>query len=180
MASLSDLLRQQNEDNIYNKQAKMKRSFAPSNYEQSITPMTFSANPNPTMLGMQNGQPNYGYGNRYESNQPKGLGYFGEVPRPDGVGISGELGVGFGQGDVPSMTPNLTANELQSILTAQEGQQYPESVYRKAEQHANLRRLQGQSPFAGINDKQTLLPRRNGTLMQDIPLSQLMGNRYSR
>jgi hypothetical protein len=30
-----------------------------------------------------------------------------------------------------------------------------------------LRRLQGQSPFAGINDKQALLPRRNGTLMQD-------------
>ena len=167
MASLADLLRNNNENNAWDKQASMKRSYAPSNYEQSITPMNFSANANPEMLGMQNGQPNYGYGNRYESNQPKGLGYYGEVPRPDGVGISGELGVDFGRGDVPSMVPNLTANELQSILTAQEGQQYPESVYRKAEQHANLRRLQGQSPFAGINDQQTLLPRRYGSLLQD-------------
>ena len=167
MASLSDLLRQQNEDNTYNKQAKMKRSFAPSNYEQSITPMDFSANANPTMLGMQNGHPDYGFGNRYNSNMPKGTGFYGLVARPDGVNVSTELSVNNGHGEIPSMVPGLTPNELQSILTAKENQQFPESVYRKAEQHANLRRLQGQSPFAGINDKQTLLPRRNGTLMQD-------------
>jgi hypothetical protein len=167
MASFADWLRQQTEDNAWEKKAKLKQSLMPSEFQQAATPMTFSVNANPTMLGMQNGQPDYGYGNRYESNQPKGLGYFGEVPRPDGVGISGELGVDFGQGDVPSMTPNLTANELQSILTAKEGQKYPESVYRKAESHANLRRLQGRSPFAGINDKQTLLPSRTGTLLQD-------------
>jgi len=166
MASLSDLLRQQNEDNTYNKQAKMNRSFAPSNYEQSITPMSFNVNANPTMLGMQNGQPNYGYGNRYGSNQPKGLGYYGEIQRPDG-GYSTELSVDVGGGDIPALVPGLSPNELQSILTAKDGEKFPESVYRKAEQHANLRRLQGQSPFAGINDKQTLLPRRNGTLMQD-------------
>ena len=166
MASLSDLLRQQNEDNTYNKQAKMKRSFAPSNYEQSITPMNFSANANPTMLGMQNGQPDYGYGNRYESNQPKGLGYYGEVRRPEG-GYSTELGISFGHGDVPAMVPGLTPNELQSLLTAKEGQKFPDSVYRKAKSHENWRKLQGLSPFAGINDQQTLLPRRNGMLIQD-------------
>jgi len=166
MASLADLLRQQNQNNDWEKDSRLKWSLMPNDFKQATTPMDFNVNANPTMLGMQNGQPNYGYGNRYKSNQPKGLGYYGEVRRPEG-GYSTELGVSFGQGDVPAMVPDLTSNELQSLLTAKEGQKFPDSVYQKAKSHANWRKLQGLSPFAGINDQQTLLPRRNGMLIQD-------------
>ena len=302
MASLYELLQGQNEDDAYNRLAAMRQSYMPSQFQQAATPMNYRVNANPMVRGMQNGQPNYGYGNRYSaptadltkgkygvetrplyfsekqyfkknphvggmaaddnaviinpystlndrerqaivmnesarvhmrtgniapptfditpeqqtafksysSNlndikqtiaarvlsgdpsalnktsaqidyanqlknymagpnipQPKGTGYYGEVARPEG-GFSGELSVDTGYGDIPSMVPGLTPNEMQSVLTAGEGQQFPESVYRKASSHAAFRKLNGLAAFAGLNDQPSLLPSRSGTMMADL------------
>lgn len=167
MASLYDLLQGQNEEDAYDRLAAMRQSYMPSQFQQAATPMNFRVNANPMVRGMQNGQPNYGYGNRYNSKMPKGTGYYGEVARPEG-GFSGELSVDTGYGDIPSMVPGLTPNEMQSVLTAGEGQRFPESVYRKASSHAAFRKLNGLAAFAGINDQPSLLPSRSGTLMADL------------
>jgi hypothetical protein len=114
-------------------------------------------NPDPAMRGLQNGQPDYGYGNRYQSNQPKGVGYYGELQRPDG-GHSTELSVDVGKGDIPAMVPGLSSKEMSAMLTAKDGDKFPDSVYDKAASHAAFRELNGQSPWAGINDSKELPP----------------------
>jgi len=113
--------------------------------------------PDPAIIGMQNGQPNYGYGNRYESNQPKGLGYYGELQRPDG-GYSTELSVDVGGGDIPALVPGLSPQEMSAVLSAKDGEKFPSSVYDKAASYAAFRKLNGQSPWAGINDSRELAP----------------------
>jgi hypothetical protein len=165
---IAQLLRQHTDDNAWEKEAQLKRSLMPSEFQQAVTPMDFKVNASPPIQGMQNGQPDYGFGNRYNSNMPKDTGFYGLVARPDGVNVSTELSINNGHGEIPSMVPGLTPNELQSLLTAKEDQQFPESVYRKAESYSNFRRLLGKSPFAGINDQPQLLPSRNGTLISDL------------
>jgi hypothetical protein len=120
---------------------------------------TFLPNRNldPAIIGMQNGQPDYGYGNRYQSNQPKGVGYYGELQRPDG-GHSTELSVDVGRGDIPAMVPGLSTAEMSALLSAKDGEKFPNSVYDKAASHAAFRELNGQSPWAGINDSRELAP----------------------
>lgn len=167
MASLYDMLQGQTEDNAYNRLAAMRQSYMPNQFQQAATPMNYRVNANPTVQGMQNGRPNYGYGNRYNSNMPKGTGYYGEVARPEG-GYSGELSVDTGYGDIPSMVPGLTPDELQNIMTAGEGQQFNPSVYRKAASHAAFRQLNGLPSFASINDQPSLLPSRSGTMLSDL------------
>jgi hypothetical protein len=112
--------------------------------------------------GMQSGMPVYGYGNRYQEEsvkdplQPKGLGYFGEMPRLDDInGFSGEIGIGNEYGEHPSMVPGLSHRELVDMLSSEN---VPISAMMKADKYQMLRKLQGKSPFATINDKQTLLP----------------------
>src|SRR5207344_582023 len=62
-------------------------------------------------------EPDYGYGFRYNSHDPKGLGYLGTLKRPDGSGVMGEYSVGVtinGQEiEIPSMVPTLTRDEVQ-------------------------------------------------------------------
>jgi hypothetical protein len=112
---------------------------------------------------LRNGFPDYGYGDRYQSPndpnppRPKGRGFYGEVKRPDG-GISTELGVDTGRGEIPAMVPGMTRNEMNSVLSARDGQAFPDSVYQKADSYAAFRLLNGKSPFAGVNDKQELMP----------------------
>jgi hypothetical protein len=124
-------------------------------------------------VGMSAGMPDYGYGNRYQESQvqdplrPKGLGYFGEVSRPDG-GYSTEIGIGTdAYGEIPTMVPNLSENQLANLMTMGEEDRVPDDIAKKAISHAAWRKLQGQSPWSGVNDKQTLLPRRNGSLISD-------------
>jgi hypothetical protein len=127
-------------------------------------------NPDPAIVGMQNGQPDYGYGNRWDESTkaytgpPKGVGYYGELQRPDG-NISGELGMGRQAGahnEIPTMVPGLSPQEMSVMLSTPEGQRYPDSVRNsirdKAESHAAFRELNGQSPWAGINDSKELAP----------------------
>lgn len=120
-------------------------------------------NPDPAIVSMQKGYPDYGYGNRWDENTkaytgpPKGVGYYGELQRPDG-NISGELSVNVGHGEIPAMVPGLSSQEMSAMLTTQDGEKFPDSVYKKAASHAAFRELNGQSPWAGINDSRELAP----------------------
>lgn len=127
------------------------------------TDAPLTGNPSPKPQGIFNGLPDYGYGNRYQAPgdtnpaRPKGTGFYGEIKRPDG-GYSTELSTDTGRGEEPTLVPGLTAGEVRSVVSAKDGEAFPDSVYKKADSHAAFRQLNGQSPFAGINDKQELLP----------------------
>ncbi len=141
--------------------------------EQAVNPQPlFKVNENPPLKGIQNGMPDYGYGNRYKEptdtnpDRPKGPGFYGEIRRPNDPNISGELGVSNRtQGEHPSMVPGLTPSELDTMLATPEGKPIPNSVYDKADSYAAFRQLNGQSPWAGVNDKQELTPTNNETIV---------------
>lgn len=122
----------------------------------------------PESIGMYRGRPDYGYGNRWGSEDPKQQGYFGEVSRPDGH-ISGEISIGTDLGEVPTMVPGLTADELEWLLQSdpsapkafKSAGKMPESIVQKAYDHAAMRRLNGLDPFATTRDEMTALPKRS-------------------
>lgn len=111
--------------------------------------------------GLYNGMPDYGYGLRFQEEsdkspkQPKAVGYYGEINRPDGSGYSTEIGIGNEYGEHPSMVPGLTHRELVEMMTSEN---IPDSVFRKADKHQMLRMLQGKSSWHGINDEHEPLP----------------------
>ena len=89
------------------------------------------------------------YGTRYGGG-PKGSGWLGELMRPDG-GMMTEYTIGMPingvEMEIPSIVPTLTQEEVNLILNMGEGDQMPESVMRKAKDHAIMRINQGYSPF---------------------------------
>lgn len=76
--------------------------------------------------------------------EPKGKGYFGELPHKSG-GVSTEISTSDESGSYPLLTPNLTKEERQHLLDDKEP---TEAIYKKARQHADMRRKEGKSPFA--------------------------------
>ena len=123
------------------------------------------------------GAPDFGYGSRYGSDDPKGLGYFGLLQRPDGTGVMSEYTIPMPHGNqeiqVPSIVPTLTAKELETLLKSQPGEQMPRSVIEKAHAHARSRLAQGLSPFAAIGeqalDRHPHLPRESTPPIQNLP-----------
>jgi len=91
------------------------------------------------------------YGTRPDGSQ-KGAGYFGLLKRPNGD-ISTELSIGVGIGgkevDIPTLVPGLTKQEINYLLTTEPNPRgLPESIVRKAVDHAKMRMAMGKSPFA--------------------------------
>lgn len=78
----------------------------------------------------------------------KGLGYFGELNRPDGR-VSTELSIGVDfdgrETQIPSIVPTLARDELDHLLSG--GAPTP-SIVDKAVRHARERLSRGMSPFA--------------------------------
>jgi len=105
------------------------------------------------------------YGLRADGT-PKGNGYFGVVKRPDG-NISTELSVGVNLGgkevEIPTMVPTLTAQELQQLLSAPDGQMPPESIIQKAVEFARQRQTKGLPYFAAPDEQAAPLPNGYGT-----------------
>jgi hypothetical protein len=97
----------------------------------------------------------YGYGNRPDKTK-KGLGYFGELERPDGTGVMTEYSIGVPingkEMDVPTLVPTLTLDEIRLILHLQEGEDMPRSIVHKAIDHAHQRLSQGKPIFATEED----------------------------
>ena len=130
----------------------------------------------PEAIGMYRGRPNYGYGNRWNSQDPKQQGYYGEVSRPDGK-ISGEISVESDLGQIPTMVPGLSLDEMNWLLSSdpsaakafKSAERLPASIYNKAYDHAAMRRLQGLDPFATVQDPMISLPsNRNGVSLSDL------------
>lgn len=88
-----------------------------------------------------------------EDGTPKGMGFLGQLKRPDGK-VSTELSIGveFDGKEflIPSLVPTLTKEEIDFLLTQDEVpvSEWPESILRKAEDHAKKRLRMGLSPFA--------------------------------
>jgi hypothetical protein len=104
----------------------------------------------------------YGYGNRYGTSTPKGLGFLGPLRRPDNGKTMSEYSIGVmidgKETEVPSIVPTLTKDELAGILTAPEGTPPPASVQQKAADYARQRIAAGLDPFAGPGEQQNLYP----------------------
>lgn len=109
----------------------------------------------------QGGRPDYGYGPRFETGEPKGLGYLGPLQRPDGTVMS-EFSTGVNidgkEVQIPAIVPTLSKDEISGLLTAREGEPLPASVIAKATAYAKERIAQGKSPFAGSGEQQALFP----------------------
>jgi hypothetical protein len=99
------------------------------------------------------------YGNRPDGSA-KGMGFFGELKRPDGD-VSTEISVGVGMDgkemDIPLIVPSLTKKELNYLLSTDiKGKNFftnmPPSIMDKAYEHAQTRIKSGMSPFAGPDE----------------------------
>lgn len=119
--------------------------------------------PMPRPIGMSGPDPVYGYGRRWDegtqayTGAPKAPGYFG----PIGVGgdVATEYAIGDEHGEIPTMVPGLTRDQLAGVVNASaSGDPLPPGVVSKAAAHAAYRRLQGKSPFAGPQDKRLMIP----------------------
>jgi hypothetical protein len=97
----------------------------------------------------------YGYGSRPDKTK-KGLGYFGELERPDGTGVMTEYSIGVPingeEMDVPTLIPTLTPDEIRLILHMQDGEDMPRSIVHKAIDHAHQRLSEGKPIFATEED----------------------------
>jgi hypothetical protein len=97
----------------------------------------------------------YGYGDRPDKTK-KGLGYFGELERPDGTGVMTEYSIGVPingeEMDVPTLVPTLTPDEIRLILHMQDGEDMPRSIVHKAIDHAHQRLSEGKPIFATEED----------------------------
>ena len=103
-----------------------------------------------------------GYGKRYNSQDQKQSGYFGELPLDNGnvaTEYSVDVPVNGKYVQAPSITPNQNANSLASILqSASTGSRMSDEAYRLAVQNARSRIGQGRSPFYGIPERQYVAP----------------------
>lgn len=75
---------------------------------------------------------------------PKANGFFGQLPNKNGK-VSTEISTSDESGSYPMLTPNLTKEERQHLLDDKEP---TEAIYKKAREHADMRRKDGKSPFA--------------------------------
>lgn len=97
------------------------------------------------------------YGNRADGTE-KGLGFFGELKRPDGQ-VSTELSVGVNLGgremEIPLLVPTLSREEITGLL---DGGKPSEDIVKKAVDFAVSRMRAGKSVFAGEGDQVPLPP----------------------
>lgn len=83
----------------------------------------------------------------------KGKGWLGLLKRPDG-GVSSEISltstIDGKEVEYPTIVPTLTQQELDWLMTndIKDPKKIPESIHRKALDHALMRLRQGLSPFA--------------------------------
>ena len=78
-----------------------------------------------------------------EVSLPKGMGFMGGLPNQTGQ-VSTEISASNDSGSYPMLTPNMSRQEINSLLA---NHQPTDEMYRKAEQFAKYRKLQGKNPF---------------------------------
>lgn len=83
---------------------------------------------------------------------PKYTGWLGVQPNANG-GVSTELSASDDKGEFPLMVPTLTPAQLSLLLGLTDNQKVPRDIVNTASDFANVRRMQGLSPFKDIWDK---------------------------
>ena len=90
------------------------------------------------------------YGLRPDGSE-KGRGYLNELKRPDG-GVMTEYSIGLPvegvEMDVPTLVPTLNIEEIKTLLNLPERGRIPESIVKKAAEHAEKRVKSGKSVWA--------------------------------
>ena len=78
-------------------------------------------------------------------------GYLNELKRPDG-GVMTEYSIGLPvegvEMDVPTLVPTLNIEEIKTLLNLPERGRIPESIVKKAAEHAEKRVKSGKSVWA--------------------------------
>lgn len=94
------------------------------------------------------------YGLRHDGT-PKGRGFLGEIRNTDGsVMTEYSIGVEFDgvEVDIPTITPMLELSEIKQLQAMRDGDDIPQSIIRKAIQHARMRKDNGLPYFATEDD----------------------------
>jgi hypothetical protein len=90
------------------------------------------------------------YGLRPDGSE-KGRGYLNELKRPDGA-VMTEYSIGLPvdgvEMDVPTLVPSLNIEEIKTLLNLPERGRIPESIVKKASEHAEKRVKSGKSVWA--------------------------------
>ncbi|HWU35466.1 MAG TPA: hypothetical protein VN023_09560 [Methylovorus sp.] len=94
------------------------------------------------------------WGSRPDGSQ-KGNGFLGVLKRPDG-GVMTEYSVGVNingkEMDIPTLVPTLSKSEINILLNSKDGEKIPESIIKKAEDHAKKRIKEGKPVFATASE----------------------------
>ena len=113
--------------------------------EQIIASMNMLSPRNPLAPMAQSAINNYG---KRSDGSMKGLGYYGEIKRPDGQ-VSTELSVGVNldgkEIEIPVLVPGLTQQEINYLIS---GKKPTPEILNKAVGHARKRLQENKSPFA--------------------------------
>lgn len=129
-------------------------SYAPEEYMAMLFPQTSAYRPDlpRAMRGMDRST----FGQRHDiASGAKGYGWLGPMQAQSGGPMTEYSATNAAGRDFPQVTPMLTAEEMQYLLTEPRGlpgiptraRAIDDSVYRKARNWADLRGLQGMSPF---------------------------------
>jgi len=115
------------------------------------------------LVNFSNG-PDYGFGARYDNpNQNKAMGFYGKIPLPNGdfaTEYSTTQDIDGKGVEMPLLPPNLTKDEFENVkMSASTKSPVLQSVYDKAREHAVMRINNGQSPFWGIPEAYTPMPK---------------------
>ena len=103
------------------------------------------------------------YGLRHSGEGAKGKGYFGELPAKDGD-VATEYSMEDDSGEFPSLVPTLTKEQLDYALKTglPRGTDETREIEKKARAHADKRRKEGKSPFAGPTELRMPTPKKKG------------------
>lgn len=91
-----------------------------------------------------------------EDGTPKGSGFLGLIPLPDGR-VASELSITFEIDGreilAPSLIPGLSKDELDFLLQGGKPKQMSDELFKKITNHAMQRLQQGKSPFIEPGEK---------------------------
>lgn len=128
----------------------------PQKAYEALAPGAWFVAPDGRVGRKRGAEPTQEYGNRADGT-PKGMGYFGELKRPDGK-VSTELSVTSSdvkdkdgkEIEFPLLVPSLTRKEVDHLLS--DGKP-TDAIMGKAIAHAKERMAAGKSPFAGAGEQ---------------------------